>query len=75
MLTRDDHDRDDLSPMMSQDARGRPSFITSATTPIYVYTSAKTTCDASILATHNLLRVEYNAGSRKAQTLNRSEPV
>lgn len=46
--------REALSPMTNHDARGRPSFRTSATTPIYVYASVVTTKLESMFATQSL---------------------
>ena len=46
-----------LSPMTRYEARGNPSFKTSATTPMYVYVSVVTTIEESILATHSFDKV------------------
>jgi hypothetical protein len=55
--TRDESEREPRSPIMTQAARGRPSLITSATTPMYVYESTVITIEASRSATHSLERV------------------
>jgi hypothetical protein len=52
---------------------GNPSFKTSATVGMYVYTSVVTTWLESMLGTQSLLRVEWSAGSRVAVTFHPSE--
>jgi hypothetical protein len=68
-------DRASLSAIVTHTARGRPSFITSAIVPMYVYTSVVTTNEELIFAIQIFTSVPYSAGRIKAAVLKSSAPA
>ena len=63
-----------LFSMVLHAARGKPSFKTSAITPLYPHTSVVANFDPSIFATQNLLNVPYKAGRANVTKFKSNEP-